>query len=94
MILSIVSLEDASRNWRTDPVKDEDGEQQNKRTWAKAGSEREDGGTYWRQSSSSSNSGLPEWCDDDINPDVGTFDASGQFKSLKVNACLVFVCTS
>ena len=77
-------LKDASRNWRTDSVKDDGLENQNKRTWNRTGSEREEGGTYWRQLSSSSNSGLPEWCDDDIDQDVGTFDASGQFKSLKV----------
>jgi len=67
---------DASSNWRTDSVKDEGTDNQNKRTWS-------NNGTYWRQLSSSSNSGLPEWCDDDVDQDVGTFDASGQFKSMK-----------
>lgn len=89
MCMCFCPISDASRNWRTDPVKDEGGEQQNKRTWNRAGGDREDGGTFWRQSSSSSNSGLPEWCDNDIDQDVGTFDASGQFKSLKV-ATFVF----
>ena len=71
-------MKDASSNWRTDSVKDEGTDNQNKRTWS-------NNGTYWRQLSSSSNSGLPEWCDDDVDQDVGTFDASGQFKSMKVS---------
>ena len=74
----VFCIKDASSNWRTDSVKEEGADNQNKRTW-------NNNGTYWRQLSSSSNSGLPEWCDDDVDQDVGTFDASGQFKSMKVS---------
>ncbi|XP_065061462.1 GRB10-interacting GYF protein 2-like isoform X2 [Rhopilema esculentum] len=58
---------DASRNWRSDKSKDEDNENSQRRSWNRA----------------SSTSGLPEWCDDDVEQDVGTFDSSGQFKSLR-----------
>ena len=76
---------DASRNWRSDQSKEESGDPAiARRSWNRANSEKEEGGNYWRHASTSSNSGLPEWCDDDDDQDVGTFDSSGQFKSLRV----------
>lgn len=36
---------------------------------------------------------LPEWCLEDAEEEMGTFDSSGAFLSLKVKSCLLpFMC--